>query len=688
LRIDKVIINDFGKFENFQAEFHKGLNVVYGSNEAGKSTLLAFIKGMLYYLDKKEQKRYIPWGKKEFGAVNKISYTMDNGQSYEVEKNFNRSTVSIYMANPYREVTALYPVSKGNVLFAEEQTGLSLLGFQSSVLIEQSCIRVQSKNNKEMIERLIRLSKYGNENVDYNNAIKRLNELKDQIGLGSTGKYKKLVRINKIIDDLQQKKERARENIRRIQTLQKSISELDLQLQAVQKEMEELLWIRQYQSSQALQHYAEMKKKTEMLYDRKRHLEQQLSLYEGLSAVTPDDMEAVEQQYHLFKALNEQSGVKAESRKMWNKSIGIAVVAVLLAVVGILGRILIQKNISWPFYILCALLFAGIGVIYGYFLRSKYKSEIKNQKEFNQARQLLCSILAQAGYPCSTPEDIDIAVHEFKQGYNARLEIISQIKNCELELNVLNEHIEIAGRVFNYQSNPSMNEKEMMKYQELAVKYALGEDFTANQLEVIIGEKRAKLMQYGELMSANKKELEILSKDYVHPGDIEEQLDMAVKEKQYYEDTREAVNIAIDFLEQSLKEVQENYSPVLNKHLSSILGSITAGKYSNTDTGTDLEIVVHDLKNGILHAEQLSQGTIDQIYFALRVAFAEMLSGKETLPLIIDEAFVQYDDERLLNTLSLLAELAETRQIIIFTCQKREMDMLNRLNASFRKISL
>ena len=83
--------------------------------------------------------------------------------------------------------------------------------------------------------------------------------------------------------------------------------------------------------------------------------------------------------------------------------------------------------------------------------------------------------------------------------------------------------------------------------------------------------------------------------------------------------------------------------------------------------------------------EQVSRGTIEQIYFALRMAAAEVLYEEE-YPVILDDTFAYYDDARMEMTLRWLAE--NRKQVLIFTCQKREREALERMRLQYRFIGL
>ena len=86
--------------------------------------------------------------------------------------------------------------------------------------------------------------------------------------------------------------------------------------------------------------------------------------------------------------------------------------------------------------------------------------------------------------------------------------------------------------------------------------------------------------------------------------------------------------------------------------------------------------------------DQVSSGTMDQVYLALRLAAARLLQGDgELFPLIFDDSFTQYDDERLRTALKWMTE-AYGGQMIIFTCHLREAQMLRAHQVEFNYIEI
>lgn len=133
---------------------------------------------------------------------------------------------------------------------------------------------------------------------------------------------------------------------------------------------------------------------------------------------------------------------------------------------------------------------------------------------------------------------------------------------------------------------------------------------------------------------------------------------------------------ALEFAEHRIKEAAgemvKNFGERINRETSRVLCGITDGKYTKLTVDEKLDMAV--LRDGKrIPVERLSRGTLEQIYFSLRMAALNILYEEE-LPVILDDAFVFYDEKRLKSALKWLSE--QPRQVIIFSCQTREEKML------------
>lgn len=137
-----------------------------------------------------------------------------------------------------------------------------------------------------------------------------------------------------------------------------------------------------------------------------------------------------------------------------------------------------------------------------------------------------------------------------------------------------------------------------------------------------------------------------------------------------------AITLAIDRICELTAGIYRETGGMLNEYASHILKEITEGRYDRIVLDETGEVRVHT-PSRVLGLHQVSGGTMQQIYFALRMAAGELLCEGRVLPVVLDETFAMFDDERLEAALRWLKKSG--RQVILFTCQKREREILKRL---------
>ena len=132
--------------------------------------------------------------------------------------------------------------------------------------------------------------------------------------------------------------------------------------------------------------------------------------------------------------------------------------------------------------------------------------------------------------------------------------------------------------------------------------------------------------------------------------------------------TRKAVDeIVLNTLHSVYTELKDLFIPQLEEKTSRIMHKITRGKYKTISIRrVDLEVSVK-LQDKSVNIRSLSQGTKDQLYFAMRIALSDLLSGGRNLPLLFDESFYTSDKKRLEETFTVLKEITENTQVILFT---------------------
>lgn len=183
MKLKKLDIKGFGRFQNRILPFDAGMNVIYGSNEAGKTTLQNFIKGMLFGLKGGRKakdgtlppaRQYRPWNGKHFSGI--LEYTLDDGRKFIAGRNFEKNTVSIedeYSNN----ITGAFPAGREEgSRFAEEHLGISESSFERTVFISQMQSYVDAEGRKILAERLLNLRQSGDEEISFRKAMKALKD--------------------------------------------------------------------------------------------------------------------------------------------------------------------------------------------------------------------------------------------------------------------------------------------------------------------------------------------------------------------------------------------------------------------------------------------------------------------------------------------------------------------------------
>ena len=257
---------------------------------------------------------------------------------------------------------------------------------------------------------------------------------------------------------------------------------------------------------------------------------------------------------------------------------------------------------------------------------------------------------------------------------DARIEFVEkEIADCQRQLEIIinqkarykeekKEKRSILGRVLCWFKNlfrrKAMRAEEQAKREEL-----LKLEEKTNFFKDLLGEKESLLEELFLEKDSFYEKLHIQSKD----------------------DEIKALELAMERIgELSILRKEEVMEQLLEKS-SKALYQITKGKYQKMILELHEEPCVWD-GNRSLKLFQLSTGCVDQVYLALRIGLQELFLGEETLPLMFDDAFVYFDEKRLERLLLFLKDL--NRQVLIFTCHKRELRILEKHQISYEKILL
>ncbi len=185
MKINNLKINGFGKIKDKEIELSEGINIVYGENEAGKSSVLKFITSMLYGASKNKNgkdisdfDRYKPWSSEEFSG--KIEYTLDNGENFEVFREFKKKNPTIYNSKK-EDISKTFPMDKTKgIEFFENQTGIDEETFYNTAITEQEGIKLSKASQNSIVQKISNLITSGDDNISYKKSLDKISKRQNE----------------------------------------------------------------------------------------------------------------------------------------------------------------------------------------------------------------------------------------------------------------------------------------------------------------------------------------------------------------------------------------------------------------------------------------------------------------------------------------------------------------------------
>ena len=647
MNINKIKINSYGKLKNKEINLENNLNIIYGENESGKSTVLNFILNIFYGASKNKNgkeisdfEKYKPWDTEEFSG--KLSYELDNKNKYELFREFNKKNPKIFNEKG-EDISKQFNIdkNKGNEFFYE-QTQINEEMFLATSVAMQQEVKIGKNTQGILIQKISNLLGTGEDSISYKKAIEKLNKKQ----LEEIGKERSREKpINIVTKNIEKKEEKINElkkyeniNYENIEEKNKIKNNLE------KKEIKNNL----------LKEIKKIKEKNNYENEKIKIKEKIIEENKNKIKIIKNNIEEKNNNYLKEKNKNKINNKKNKLNKK------IILFFILLILINILWFIfipeLIKNNIARY------AIFITIPIFLIFIIIQKNKIN-KNNKKIEKNKKIELA---------EKEQEINNLKNEEKIIEKNNNELLDEINKIKIENNFLN-NLE--------------KEKIIKKYSE-----------KINNDEINLLFNSEKINEKIELIENEINELKIeLNKLEIKKENIEPQLEnlskieeenFALKEElKNLQKNNESIELVKILLEKAYEKMKNNVSPIFTEKLSKNISKITNGKYSkiyfNDEQGLTVEL---DNGNYVL-ADRLSIGTIDQLYLSLRLAMLDELST-EKIPIILDEAFAYFDNERLTNLLKFMIDEYSDRQIIIFTCTKREKEVLERENIQFNFVEL
>lgn len=699
MKIKNIKVNAYGNIENKDINLEEGINIIHGANESGKSTLLNYIISIFYGISRNKDgkalsdyEKYKPWNSNEFSG--RISYKLENGEKYEIFRDFNKKNPKIYN-DKLEDISDRFETDKkdGSKFFIE-QMGIDKKMYLSTVVSTQEEVRLDEKNQNMLIQKIANLAGTGEDNVSYKKALIKLQEkIRDEIGTNKTSQKpvniieKEIVEINNKIVETEKYRNRKYEIDAEKEQILSELKELEQQKQILQElqnsmkseeETKNRLEIREKNRKDNIAKINELTNQKNTINAENERVQSAKSHLQDIIKGHKENIEKLNSE--IEKIANEKEEIQEKEKP----SISFIVITVVLAIALICSIILIKN------YIVSGIL--GVAIIANIVFyvinknkqkvnKAKLREKINQEKQYkrekleNQKQQIIANVN-------TTEKELEKQEEEEKQ-VNSELSMLKgQIILLEKNNEKITEEIE--------QDNKAIKEESNKNKQQIIEKY---KDKNINDL-LYINDYQNYISKIEETINNNRIRIKGLEIEY---NTIVPQLDEMVvleekreADKEKLAELREKesiINIAIENLMDAYEEMKTTITPKFTKNLSESIQKISSNKYNKVTINDENGMIIENNRGEYVEAIKLSTGTIDQLYLALRLSMIDELS-KENLPIILDESFAYSDNNRLKNMLQYLTSDLNNHQTIIFTCTDREQKMLEEMNIPYNVVEL
>lgn len=600
--IRELNIKGFGRHSDKKIELSDGINIIYGENESGKSTLAAFIHAMMYGVEKKRGKpspdsiygRYQPV-KEQWSGSMKFEY---EGRMYEIFRNFPdvKKPVVIDLATGL-----MVDFEEIKDAFGEEKV------FDSTLYISQD----KNDDSGKLIENVSgyvqRVSGGRDEQLDVRESKKKLKNLVKELEV-------RCEEEEKLLKELMDKKEKAEKiseeyncQAQRVDELRKGIS---LKNEDKEKKVE------------SLKEYTSRFDQIELLYEK--------------YCMNKKNVELVVE----MELANQQKGLKVGRRA--KAAYYCMLMVALISVMTIIFLLPVNMPVKIALGVVSVLILGVVNFMWdsriirklaGHFIQNETNARVT---ESENCRKIIEEI-----------EEIKAEIEEYGRGS------VSSFTVSDEGMEVLRRSVaELEESVERYYK------MENERVTNLSREIDRGEWLLSDVVRRLNGENAESLgkecEECRERIAACRKKIN-------------------------------AAKMAENIIAQISTELGGDFKVGILKEFSENVSAFTKGSYDRVVLDDNMGIKVHK-NTDFVDISKLSYGTVKQIYLALRLSVARWLE-QYNMPMVIDDGFVFFDNDRLKETLKGLKG-QHKGQIIIFTCHKREEEMLHSLGIAYECIKL
>ena len=634
MKIKNIKINNYGNLKQKEINLENNINIVYGKNETGKSTLLNYLKNIFFGISKNKNgkeisdyEKYLPWSGEEFSG--KIKYELDDNEQFEIYRDFKKKN-PVVVDSKFDDISNKFKIDKkdGNQFFYE-QTGIDEKTYLSTIMSPQQEVVLDNQSQSILVQKLANIAGTGEDKVSFQKAMDKLNKrLIEEVGTTRTQDRPINIvqnRLDILSNDLKTKKQLLDEK----QKLESDVVDLRKKLKDEENKNNIL-------------------SKLNMLT---RKYEVELEKNTLKSKMKNEDQEKIknkiEEKNNLEKNNTKNLKLNSEKNKFRKNYFIFGIIFILLIILNLFNFNLIKNKIIN--YLI--LFFIPVEIIIFIFYLLKNKKNTKKEKINNELNEKITIL-------------------------NSEINLLKEnTKKLEKEIEKEKEDI-----IFKF----NLEKKDILEDLDDKINFNIEEK---NKIEKELENSNKKIVEYKLKLNGIEYEENSINNKLEDSISKEEEYERLKEQLTELQEKNKCILATKDLLEKAYEKMKNNVTPKFTQNLSNIAYNISNGKYKKVIFNEEKGLVV-ELENGeYISVNRLSAGTIDELYLSLRLSMLDEISN-EKMPIILDEVFAYFDDERLKNSLIFLAKQSKEHQIIILTCSNREKQILDSINIKYNLVEL
>ena len=699
----------FGKLQNETLTLQPGLSVIEAPNEWGKSTWCAFLQAMLYGINTREQTKtgfladkehYAPWS----GAP--MSGRMDlcwDGRDITIERrNKGRGVFNDFKAYETQSGVPVPELTAANC-------GELLLGVEQSVFARAGFIRLKDlpvTQDESLRRRLNSLVTTGDESGCSDALAQKLRDLKNRCRFNKSGLLPQAEAQRKELEDKLREQEVLQQQVQSLENRQEELRAYAGQLQNHKQALDYA------QNQNFAGKLAMAKAQLEIAADRVQNLEtlcaqmpnpKMLELKKLQLQQLKEKQDALQMELQLqppapvqpsvppqFQGVAPQQAVaqaqadEKELEKLLAGKRGLRVPEIAVCVLILLTGILAFAVSSRVWCLLAGLLAIPVLVLLAV-LRSNKNKHLETQarllaRRYTPIEPSRWAVEAKAYADAQQHYEEELNDHRNRlHQLDMRLKAIySQVEAMTGGKSALHYEQELDSAMAQQRSYAdAVRERSRLEEMVSTLETSREEiappaqpdefDFDMPTTLRLLSDVQQEQRQLHQRLGQYQGRMEALG----DPANLRIELSKVQERIEQLEKIYGAAAFAQQTLLEAKLELQRRFAPRISRRAQELFGKLTGGRYERITLGEDFSLsAAAEGENTLYGTLWRSDGTVDQLYLALRLAVAEELTPDA--PLVLDDAFVRFDAQRLAQAMQILKQTAEQKQVILFTCQSRE----------------